>query len=565
MFLLGFLPVVPMYVLKLLVDAMEAGESFRAILPLVIVVGGAVLLLALFQLLGSYIKEAQSQVLSDYMQNLIHEKSLELDLSFYEGPEFFDKLHRAQEEAPFRPSQVVETVMSIFRSGISAVSIAGVLIYTLPWYTVIILALAAIPAVFVQLAAAGKFFAWRMMRTSTERHVFYLNWLITGRENAKEIRLFGLGRLFKERSRHWRDRLRREQLSLSARRSAGEFLATGFQAVVVAFLLGFFAYRSIGTSGALGNLVLLFQAIQRGQQVLGNLLRGFSQLYETKLFLAHVFDFLELQPLITANSPGLPPVDRETGIAVDRVSFTYPGTDRLVLDDVSLRVRPGEIVAVVGDNGAGKTTLIKLLCRFYDPAGGVIRLDGQDLRTLEEEALRENMTVLFQDYSNYFYSANENIWFGDVKNEIDEERITAVARQAHMHEFLSGLPQGYETVIGRWLEEGAELSGGQWKRLALARTLYRQSPFIVLDEPTEGLDPYMEASFIDDLRSLAQGRALVMVSHKIASASRADRIYVMREGRVIEQGSHAELVELGGYYAGFYRTQLRQIRSDEYA
>ena len=562
MVLQGMLPIIPVYAVKLIVDAVDLGKPFRTILPLVVITGAAILATALLQSVGSYLREAQSQVLSDYMQGRIHEKSLQLDLSFYEGSEFFDKLHRAQQEAPQRPAQVVDTLMNIFRSGISVAGIAGILLITLPWYTVLVLGASALPIALVRLTASGRLFAWRMKRTTAERHVNYLNWLITARPNAKELRLFGLGKLFMERSREWRDRLRKESLSLNARRSAGEFVASGIQAAVVAGLLGFFAFRSTRGSGSLGNLVLFFQAIQKGQQVLGELLRGFAQLYETNLFLASVFDFLGLSPTITATRTATRPADSKQGMELEEVSFSYPGSDHKVLDKISLHVRPGELIAIVGDNGAGKTTLIKLLCRFYDPTSGIIRMDGQDYRTLEAGALRARMAVLFQDSSQYYYSAEQNIWFGDVSKEVNGELVIKSARKAQAHEFVGALPQGYGTVLGRWLEEGAELSGGQWRKIALARTLYRDAPFLVLDEPTTGLDPQSEANFIDSLRELAEGRSMVMVSHKIASAIQADRIYVMRDGRVIEQGSHDELLGLDGYYAGLYRTQLRQIQAE---
>jgi ATP-binding cassette, subfamily B, bacterial len=561
----GILPVIPIYVVKLIVDAVAAGEGYAAILPLVIALGAAMLLTALLQSVSTYIREAQSHVLSDYVQEVIQQKSIELDLGYYEGPEFFDRLHRAQEEAPFRPAQVVETLTGLVRSGISVVGIAGVLVVSLPWYTVVILGLSAIPPALVRLVASRRMFNWRMGSTAAERNVFYLNWLLTGKPSAKEVRLFGLGEQLKERSRHWRTRLRKERLSLVGRRSLGEFVASGVQALVVAGLLAYFTFQSIGSPQALGNLVLFFQAIQKGQQVLAELLREVAQLYDSNLFLSIVFDFLNLEPTVVTSPAAHPVADDGSGIRVDHVSFAYPKTDRRVLEDVSLSVRPGEVVAIVGDNGAGKTTLIKLLCRFYDPTAGALRMDGRDFRTIDPAALRERMSVIFQDYVDYYTPAYENIWFGDVSEEPDDERVELAARRSRAHDFLSTLPNGYKTVLGRWLEEGAELSGGQWKKVALARTLYRNAPIIVLDEPTAGLDPDSEAQFIDDLRSMAEGKSLLIVSHKIASARRADRIYAMRDGRVIEQGTHDELLDLNGFYAGLYRTQLRQIQSSSHA
>lgn len=564
MVLQGIVPVVPIYIVKLIVDAVTEGAPHSAVYPLVLVAGAAIVLGALLQAVSGYIREAQSQSLSDHVQSLIHAKSLELDLSFYEGPDFFDKLHRAQEEAPHRPAQVIDNLMNIFRAAVSVVGIMAVLLYALPWYTVLILALSALPPAVVRLVSSNRMFSWRMKRTPAERHVYYLNWLLTGRPHAKELRLFGLGRFLSDRSRWWRQTLRRERLGLIARRAGGEFIASGVQAAVVVGLLGYFAVQSIRSATALGNLVLFFQAVQKGQQVLAELLRGAAQLYETNLFLANAFDFLNLKPGLKPGTNPLPTVPAAggngRGLELEHVSFSYPGTKRVVLSDVSMIARPGELIAILGDNGAGKSTLIKLLCRFYDPDNGVIRVNGHDLRTLEDGALSGKMAVLFQDHAQYFYSARENIQFGNLSRGNDESGMTQAAELARAHEFISRLPRGYDTVLGRWLEEGAELSGGQWKKVALARTLFRDAPFVLLDEPTAGLDPESEAQFIDGLRDLAAGRLLVLVSHKIASAVRADRIYVMREGSVIEQGSHGELLSLGGYYAGLYRTQLRQIQ-----
>ena len=561
----GFVPVVPIYVVKLIVDAGTAGASQTVLIPLVLVAGGAILVGALLQAVSGYVREAQSQSLSDYVQGLIHAKSLELDLSFYEGSEFFDKLHRAQQEAPHRPGQVIDNLMSIFRAGISVVGIMAVLVIALPWYTVLLLSLSAIPSAAVRLVSSNRLFSWRMKRTPADRHVYYLNWLLTGRPHAKELRLFGLGQFLSDRSRFWRRTLRSERLGLIARRTGGEFAAAGFQAVVVVGLLAFFALESVRSATGLGNLVLFFQAVQKGQQVLAELLRGVAQLYETNLFLANAFDFLNLSPSLVPGDADLPPAHGSgsyAGLELENVRFSYPGTDRLILNDVSMVARPGELIAIVGDNGAGKSTLIKLLCRFYDPDSGSVRINGRDLRALKDGALFNQMAVLFQDHAQYFYSARENIQFGNLERGNDEAGTIDAAERAGAHEFIARLPKSYDTVLGRWLEEGTELSGGQWKKVALARTLFRDAPFVLLDEPTAGLDPESEANFIDSLRDLAAGRLLIIVSHKIASAVRADRIYVMRDGSVIEHGSHGDLVNQGGYYAGLYRTQLRQIQDD---
>ena len=294
---------------------------------------------------------------------------------------------------------------------------------------------------------------------------------------------------------------------------------------------------------------------------MSELLRGAARLYETNLYLSTVFEFLNLPARMVPAESEVPSGEQkaEAGLTVDSVSFAYPGTDTPVLDNVSLSVRPGEIVAIVGDNGAGKSTLIKLVCRFYDPVSGQLRLNGRALQHIPEHEYRTGLGVLFQDFTRYFYSVRENIWFGDVDKNPDGEGVRNAARKVEADGFLSALTDGYETVLGRWLEDGTELSGGQWKKVALARIIFRAAPLTILDEPTAGLDPPSEALFIDNLRDLAGGRSLLLVSHKIAAARQADRIYVMRSGRVIEQGDHEQLLEQGGYYSGLYYTQLRQM------
>ena len=333
----------------------------------------------------------------------------------------------------------------------------------------------------------------------------------------------------------------------------------GIQSVVTAGLIGYFAYNSINSAGSLGNLVLFFQAIQKGQQVLGELLHGGAALFETTLFLQNVFEFMDLSPSMKKDEKAHVPDMGTSGISVEKVSFSYPGTEKRVLREVTLNAGPGEFIAIVGDNGAGKSTLTKLLCRFYDPIEGTVRLNGENMRYLDESTVRSCMSVLLQDYTRYHYSAAENIWLGNVSREKDPERIAAAAGKAGIDKTLSSLAEGYETMLGRWIEDGAALSGGQWKKVALARILFRDAPIVILDEPAANLDPLAETEFIDSLPAIAEGRSLILISHKIASVRQADRIYVMRDGRVIESGSHEELIGMDGYYAGLYHTQLRQM------
>ena len=250
----------------------------------------------------------------------------------------------------------------------------------------------------------------------------------------------------------------------------------------------------------------------------------------------------------------------ESGISFERLSFQYPTGTQEVLKDINLSVGPGEMVALVGENGAGKTTLIKLLCRFYDPTEGNITLDGIDLRDFRTSELRRQITVIFQDYAQYFFSARENIWFGNIEHPPDNEKILRAARLSGADGFLSSLPKGYKTILGKWFEKGEELSTGQWKKVALARALLREAPIIILDEPTSGMDPESESRLIERFRELAKDRSIFLVSHRMSTVRTADRIYMMKEGRIAESGSHEELIDRGGDYARMFEFQARYFR-----
>ena len=555
------LPLVPLYLVRLIVNAVADGAEPSYVLALVAGAGGATGLSMALRGVSSYVREAQALTLSDFVQSLIHEKSLEVDLGYYEGAEFYDKLHRAQEEAPYRPGEVVESLMVLLRSALALLGIVGILVYVLPWYGVPVLAAASGPLGLARFLYSRREFRRRMRRTGAERGVLYLNWLLTSRHHAKELRLFGLSSLLSTRSEARRNELRAERLNLAGWRSAAEVAAYVVQTAVVFGVVAWVALQAVRAQVTLGDLVMLLQAVQRGQSLMGELLAGANGLYESNLFLATVFEFLGLGPTVPdPSSPVAAPQELRRGLALAGVSFTYPNTNREVLSDVSLTVAPGETVALVGDNGAGKTTLMKLVCRLYDPTAGSISVDGVDLRALRKHDWWSRVTALFQDHSQYHYPVWENVWFGRTVSEPDQARIEGAAAEACAAEFIERLPEGYNTPLGRFLEEGIELSGGQWKKLALARTFYRDGLLAILDEPTSGIDPESEARLLEHLRGWAHNKSVLLVTHRIAAARLADRIYVMRGGSIVESGSHDELSARDGLYARMYQIQLNQIQ-----
>jgi ATP-binding cassette subfamily B protein len=310
-----------------------------------------------------------------------------------------------------------------------------------------------------------------------------------------------------------------------------------------------------------GDVVMYYQAFQRGQDFLREILSGLAGLYEDHLFLASLYEFLDLERRIV--EPARPrPVPRplRTGIVFDGVSFQYPSAPRKVLHDVTLAIGPGEHVALVGANGSGKTTIVKLLCRLYDPTGGTITVDGIDLRDFDTVALRREISVVFQDWAAYHVSARDNIWFGDPRPDCDEERIRRAARNSGADEVISRLANGYETVLGKWFEHGEELSMGEWQKIALARAFVRDTQIVVLDEPTSFLDVQAEHEVFNRFRQLAAGKSTILISHRLSTVRMADRIYVLEDGRIAESGCHDELMRRGQAYARLFETQAQSYR-----
>jgi len=435
------------------------------------------------------------------------------------------------------------------------------LMISLHWVIAVALFVASLPGLFVRVIHSRKMYHWAREKTPTERRAWYLHWLLTADGHAKEIRLFDLGALLMRRFRELRQQLRRERLQLVTRRSLAEL---GAQVVVTLAIFGsyaFLAYRTVNGVLTLGAMVMYYQAFQRGQGFLNGVLGGLASLYEDNLFLSNFFEFLDLKPqVIEPAHPRPVPQPLRTGIVVDHVSFHYPTGTRKVLDDITLHIRPGEHVALVGENGAGKTTLIKLLCRLYDPSAGTITLDGVDLREFAAADLRDTMSVVFQDYARYHMTARDNIWFGDVEQPPDDASIAAAAREAGADELIAGLPHGYDTTLGKWFQEGEELSNGEWQKVALARAFLRDSQIIVMDEPTSALDAKAEFEVFQRFRQLAAGRTAILISHRFSTVRMADRIFVIEDGRVSESGTHDELLQRQGMYARLFEMQARNYR-----
>jgi ATP-binding cassette subfamily B protein len=563
----GMLPLLPLYLMKRMVDAVTAGQAapdkgaaFKQVVFFIVLMVGVTLFAALIRSIAGLVSQGQSMAVTDHMNDVLHAKSIEVDLEYYESAQYYDTLHRAQGEAPFRPTSIVNGLVQIGQNGISLLAMAG-LLFSFHWIITAILFIAVIPGIAVRLLYAGKMYHWQREQASTERQAGYFNWVLTGSSHAKEIRLFNLGPLFMDRFRDLRKKLRRGRLGITARRSVAELVAQTGTNVAIYGSYAFIAYRAVQRTITLGALVMYFQAFQRGEASLQTMLSSLAGLYEDNLFLSNLYEFLDLKRKVIEPVQGRSiPKPMQTGIVFDHVSFQYPTGTRKVLEDVSLVIQPGEVVALVGENGSGKTTLIKLLCRLYDPTGGAITLDGMDLRQFQTTSLRREISVIFQDYAHYDMTARENIWLGNTILPPDHERVITAARRSGADDVIRALPHGYETVLGKRFEDGEELSIGEWQKVALARAFLRDAQIVILDEPTSSMDAKAEYEVFQNYRQLAAGHTSILISHRFSTVRMADRIYVLREGRIIEGGTHEELIRVGGTYAHLFETQAQYYR-----
>ena len=559
----ALVPVALVYLTRAMVDglAMALGNevswvTLRRPLLLAALLGGAWLLSEALLAVGSWIRAVQSERAEDLIMDRIHIKCIEVDLDFYETPDHLDLFHRVRTEARHQPLALLESCAGLLQSTITLVAMLLVLVSYTVWLPLAILA-SALPAFFIALDHNTRRHRWRVEVTASERRSWYYHWLITASEVAAELRLYDLGDHFRSCYRSVRSRLRKERLQLEKDHAIFR-LAAGTSALFVAFgSMAWVLWRALGGSFTLGDLALLYQAFHHGQRSMRSLLEKLGGLYGSLPFLGDLFEFQSLQPkLLDPASILSPPEQLSEGIRFEGVSFKYPGTNELVFEQLNLHLAVGEITAVVGPNGAGKSTLVKLLCRLYDPMQGRILLDGADLRRFQLAELRSMYGVLLQQPVHYSGTVAENIGLGDLA---PDQKLAAVERAA----FLAGaegivetLPDGYETLLGKWFEGGLELSVGEWQRLALARAIARRAPILLLDEPTSAMDSWAEAAWVDRLREHIAHQVCLIITHRFSTAQCAETIHVMDGGRIVESGRHEELLTLGGMYAQSWRAQM---------
>lgn len=563
----GLLPLGVLYLTKLLIDAVSEGiknpsgeASLVRITTLLAGLAGAAVVSAMLTGVASLISRIHAQVVTDHMHALLQAKSVEVDLEYYENAQYQDTLHRAQEEAPYRPTAILNALLQLGQDSISLLAMAGIL-WWLHWGIIPILMATAIPYFIVRLLQSNRLFAWERERTPLERKAWYVNMLLTQAAAAKEVRLFDLGPLLRRWFQDARSVLRRERISLERRWAIA---GLGAQLVGVAGVFGVYSFVAMRTyQGALtiGDLVMYFQAVQRASGFLEGVGWSVSNLYESNLFLTTLEEFLGIRSRLSESVDPKPfPKPIRQGIMFDRVSFQYPHEDRVAVRDFTFSIRPGEHVAFVGANGAGKTTLVKLLCRLYDPSSGRIMIDGEDLRAYSIIDVRAAVSGIFQDFVKFQFSARDNIALGVGARAAELSAVTQAAQQAGIHDAITRLPKGYESLLGKLFDGGHELSIGEWQKVALARAVLRDSQILILDEPTSAMDAKAEAELFERFHELAQGRTAILISHRLSTVKMADRIFVVDQGQIVEQGTHDVLMRRQGLYATLFMTQAQHYQ-----
>ena len=565
------IPVATFWVGKLILDSVIAAKAgtgslshvWRYLaLELAIVLSGEILARA-----SSLIESLLGDLFSNAMSVQLMEHAARLDLAQFEDPEFYDHLERARRQTVGRIA-LLSLLLSMSQDALTLLTLAGALIAYNPWL-LLLLAIAVIPSFLGETHFASLGYSLLFRWTPERRQLDYLRYVGASDKTAKEVQMFGLAPWLTDRYRDLSQKFYEENRSLSLRRGLVSALLSilgtiGYYTAYVVILI-----RAVKGEITIGTLTFLAASFGRGRDVIQNILLSASNVYEQALYLRDLFVFLDMRPTIESPPDARPvPATIKSGFVFENVGFKYPGSHRWAVRNVNLVLGPGERVALVGENGAGKTTLTKLMARLYDPTEGRITLDGVDLKEYDLASLRRAIGVIFQDFVRYDMRFDENIGVGEIesvrtdleKNNGTPVAITAAAENSLAASLLPRFSKGYRQMLGRRFDEGVDLSGGEWQKIALARAYIRDAQVLILDEPTAALDARAEYEVFLRFSELVAGRMAVLISHRFSTVRMADRIIVLRHGKVEEQGSHEELLAKQGLYEELFTMQAQGYR-----
>jgi ATP-binding cassette subfamily B protein len=559
----GLLPAAIAYIGKLIVDSVVlasqnnlanglSGDRYLA-LKYVGIEAIALIVLAASQK-GLTVSQSLLRVLLGQRVNvLILEKALTLDLTHFEDSEFYDKMSQARSQASSRPLSLISRMFGLGQSALTLLTFSGLLLNFSVW-AVVVLVLAAIPSFIAETRFsehAFRLFRWRSPET---RQQHYLETLLAREDYAKEVQLYQLGAMLLQRYRDIFNRLYGEDRNLTIQKGVWGYLLGLLSTIAFYGAYTWMVIEAIAGKISLGEMTMYLVVFRQGQSTFASALTSIGGMYEDNLYLANLYEFLD-QP-VPQSEGKITQGTITDGIRFENVSFCYPQSQEPVLKDISLHLQHGEKLAIVGENGSGKTTLIKLLTRLYVPSQGRILLDGVDLNEWDIDVLRKRIGVIFQNFVQYQFTVGENVGVGDVEHLDDQQEWELASEKGMAKPFINNMPQGFGTQLGKWFKGGQELSGGQWQKIALSRAFMRsQADILVLDEPTAAMDAEAEMSIFNHFRALTKDQMVVLISHRFSTVRMADKIIVMANGKIIEQGSHEQLLTLNGRYAHLFSLQ----------
>ncbi len=525
-------------------------------------VGAEAALAILIGILSRAVDYFDSLLADRYMYHVsveVMRKAASLDVTVYEDPVFYDRLERARVQATDR-LVMIQQMGRLIQQTVTAVAFSAVLLYYSP-LLLLLLVVGVIPAFLGESHFAFLLYAKNFRQTPIRRQMDYLRQVGGSKEAAKELKLFNLSSYLTERFKKHSQQIYDEDVALSRRR----LLWTGLLAILAQ--LGYYAayvlsiFRTIHGVYNVGAFVLISASIMQAMSNIQLMFSTASGVADQALFLTDLLAFFEMQPRVQSKPNGLrTPRPIARGFEFRNVSFVYPGTTRRILSNFTFTLSPGERIALIGENGQGKTTVVKLITRLYDPTEGQILLDGTDLREYDLEDLHSEIGVIFQDFMRYEMTARENIAIGRVERSHAQEEIEYAAEKSMASDVIAKLRAGYDQMLGRRFEGGVDLSGGEWQKMALARAYLRDAQLLILDEPTASLDARSEYEVFERFSELTCGKMALLISHRFSTVRMADRIVVLEGGRLVEEGTHAQLISLGGRYASMFEMQAASYR-----
>jgi len=561
--LVALLPLAMLAVTKVIIDAIYQYTAHHAVLPTYFwwLVGTEFALACISTILvrvGDYCDTVLADKYAKHVSIRIMEHASRLDLTSYEDPTFQDKLERARVQGTDRVL-MIQAAGRLVQQMVTTASMALSVCFYAPWILVA-LVVCIVPAFLGETHFAFLGYSLSFAQTPARREMEYLRVLGGSKESAKELKLFGLGRYLVDRFTNLAMRLHNETARLARRRLFSGSLLTLLGTFGYYGSYAFVIYETVTGKLSMGTLILLSGAIAAASSNLQMVFSTFSTIADQALFVGDLLEFFAVKPVVLSKANALAvPRPIRNGFEFKNVSFAYPN-GRQVLHSVSFKLEPGERIALVGENGQGKTTIVKLLTRLYDPTSGQIVLDGVDLREYDQEDLWREIGVIFQDFMRYDLTVTENIAMGRIEERENIFRIRSAAQKSLAEQVIRKLPKGYEQLLGTRFEGGTDLSGGEWQKLALARAYLREAQVLILDEPTASLDARSEHEVFERFAELTRGKMAMLISHRFSTVRMADRIFVLQDGRIAEEGPHDQLMKKGGHYAEMFELQAASYR-----